>query len=217
MLNGIDIYRQLVAAIEDGDLAPGTRLREAELARQYGVSRTPIREGLKRLEAQGLAVHEPNRGMIVPVLDNDQINELYTVRAVLEGTVARLAAQHATEAEIDLLRDLVEADQAHLDDGARLAGTNRVFHHRLTLACHNRYLIGQIEHMRQVKLLLSGSTFGDAGRRRAAVNEHRAIIDAITARDFRAAEAAGRQHIEAAHRARLDAIVVPAVPPAAIT
>ncbi len=203
-LNGTDIYRRLVEGIETGDYAPGMRLREADLAKRFGVSRTPIREGLKRLESQGLAVHEPNRGMVIPVLDNDQINELYIVRAVLEGMVARLAAQHATEAEIALLRDMVEADRNVIDDPTALAASNRAFHRRLTLASHNRYMAAQIDHMRQSLLLLGRSNYIDPRRREQAVDEHDRIVQAIEARDCDAAEATGRRHIEAAHRARLE-------------
>jgi len=205
-LNGADIYRALLEGIEAGALVPGTRLREAELAKRFGVSRTPIREGLKRLESQGLAVHEPNRGMVIPVLDNDQINELYVVRAVLEGTVARLAAQHATEAEIALLGEMIEADRAVHDDPVRLSDSNRAFHRRLTLASHNRYLTAQIDHMKQFLLLLGGTTFVDPARRDQAIEEHARIVEAIAARDGPAAEAAGRAHIEAAHKARLAAL-----------
>lgn len=205
-LNGADIYRELLQGIEAGSLVPGTRLREAELAARFGVSRTPIREGLKRLESQGLAVHETNRGMVIPVLDNDQINELYVVRAVLEGTVARLAAQHATDAEIAILGEMVEADRAVHDDPVQLSASNRAFHRRLTLASHNRYLAAQIDHMKQFLLLSGGTTFVDPARRDLAIEEHARIVKALAARDGAAAEGAGRMHIEAAHKARLAAL-----------
>jgi len=202
-LNGSEIFRRLVSSIEDGTLVSGARLREAELAERYGVSRTPIREGLKRLESHGLATYEPNRGMIIPLLDNDQINELYVVRAVLEGTVARLAAQHATAAEISIFKDMIEADRASIDDAEALSRSNRAFHRRLTLASHNRYLIAQVDHMKHFLLLLSGNTFVDPKRREAAVDEHAQIVAAIAARDMDTAEAAGRDHIRAAHKVRL--------------
>ncbi len=201
--NGNDIYTALVAAIEKGDLKPGTRLRETDLADRFGVSRTPIREGLKRLEAQGLAVHQPNRGMVIPTLNNDQLNELYVVREVLEGMVARLAAQHASEAEIALLREMVAHDRTRGADPYELAAANRAFHRRLTLAGHNTYLAAQIDHMKQSLLLLDGTTFSDADRRKAAIEEHEAIVDAIEARDFDRADIAGRRHIREAHKARL--------------
>jgi DNA-binding FadR family transcriptional regulator len=141
--------------------------------------------------------------MIIPVLDNDQINELYVVRAVLEGTVARLAAQHATAAEIAIFNDMIEADRAAIDDPEALSRSNRAFHRRLTLASHNRYLIAQVDHMKQFLLLLSGNTFVDPKRRKEAVEEHARIVAAVAARDLDAAETAGREHIRAAHKVRL--------------
>lgn len=204
--SGTDIYHLLVEAIENGELSPGTRLRETELAERFGVSRTPVREGLKQLEAQGLARHEANRGMVIPTLDNDEINELYIIREVLEGTAARLAAQHATEVEIAILKDMVESDQARPDDVPALLATNRAFHRRLTLASHNRYLVAQVEHMKQVLLLLGGTTLANPARRAAAVAEHARMVEAIAARDTVKAEELARAHIHAAHRARLESL-----------
>lgn len=203
---GSDIYAKLLTAIEEGALRPGTRLREAELAQIFGVSRTPIREALKRLEAQGLAVHEPNRGMVIPVLGHEEINELYLVRQVLEGAVARFAAQHANDAEIEILRGMIAADRRRLDDAETLAKSNREFHRRLTLASHNRYLIQQIAHLRQAILLLAGTTLIDPERRKSAIEEHARIVEAIAARDGDAAEKAARHHIAQAHAARLRSI-----------
>jgi len=203
---GADIYAKLLAAIEEGMLRPGTRLREAELAREFDVSRTPIREALKRLEAQGLAVHEPNRGMVIPVLGHEEINELYMVRRVLEGTVARFAAQHASDAEIEILRGMIAEDRRHVEDAEALAKSNREFHRRLTLASHNRYLIEQVAHLRQAILLLAGTTLVDPARRKSAVEEHARIVEAIAGHDGDEAEEAARHHIGQAHAARLRAI-----------
>ena len=98
-----DAYDTLLAAIEDGGLPAGVRLRESELAEQLAISRTPVREALKRLELQGLVVHEPHHGAVVASLDYGQMTELYLLREVLEGSAARLAAQHATATEIGVV------------------------------------------------------------------------------------------------------------------
>jgi DNA-binding FadR family transcriptional regulator len=90
-----------------------------------------------------------------------------------------------------------------IDDAEALSRSNRAFHRRLTLASHNRYLIAQVDHMKHFLLLLSGNTFVDQKRREAAVDEHAQIVAAIAARDMDAAEAAGRDHIRAAHKVRL--------------
>ena len=96
--NGASAYERLLKAIEDGDLQPGSRLREAELADRFAISRTPIREALSRLESRGLVTHEPHRGATVTRLGYAQVTELYDLREVLEGMAARLAAVNATDA-----------------------------------------------------------------------------------------------------------------------
>ncbi|MFD1695435.1 GntR family transcriptional regulator [Roseibium aestuarii] len=205
-MNGSEIYQRLIGLIEERVLKPGDRLREADLAKEFNVSRTPIREGLKRLEAQGLAVHEPNRGMVIPTLDHSQVNEVYFMREVLEGTAAALAAKHASEPEIEILQDLVNADRQRITDKEELVRSNRDFHRRLCLASHNRYLVDQIDHLRLSLILMAGTTLDTPERRETAVEEHAAIVNAIAAGDSAAAEAAARRHIAAAHKTRLQQV-----------
>ncbi|MEJ8473702.1 GntR family transcriptional regulator [Roseibium algae] len=205
-MNGSEIYQRLISLIEERVLTPGDRLREAELAEEFGVSRTPIREGLKRLEAQGLAVHEPNRGMVIPTLDHGQINEVYFMREVLEGTAAGLAAKHASGPEVEILQDLVIADRKRVADEDSLVRSNREFHRRLCLASHNRYLVDQIEHLRLSLILMAGTTLDTPERRETAVEEHSEIVDAISAGDSKAADEAARRHISHAHKTRLQQI-----------
>ena len=198
-----DVYAELLAAIDSGVYPPGARLVETELADRFGVSRTPVREALNRLESHGLAARDTKRGLIVTVLDHDQLGELYDVREVLEGYAARLAARHAAPAEIDVLRDMVDADRKRATDGDALAQSNRRFHRQLHQATHNRYLNQMLETMRRSLTLLSGTTLGIPGRGAQSIDEHEAIVDAIAARDEAAAEAAGRAHIVNAYKARL--------------
>lgn len=205
-MNGSEIYHRLIGLIEERTLKPGDRLREADLAEEFGVSRTPIREGLKRLEAQGLAVHEPNRGMVIPTLDHNQVNEVYFMREVLEGTAAGLAAKHASQPEIEILQDLVDADRKRIADPDSLVRSNREFHRRLCLASHNRYLVDQIDQLRLSLILMAGTTLDTPERREAAVEEHAAIVRAIADGDSEAAEAAARLHIFHAHKTRLQQI-----------
>ncbi|WP_426959953.1 GntR family transcriptional regulator [Muricoccus radiodurans] len=193
----------LLAAIEEGRLPAGTRLREAELARDLGLSRTPVREALKRLESQGLVTHEPHRGAVVASLDYAQTVELYHMREVLEGTAAGLAAQHATATEVAILRDMVERDRAIADDPAALAPANRHFHRQIHLSARNRILDRMLDNLRLSLALLAGTTLRLPARGRAAVEEHAAIVEAIAARDAAAAEEAARRHIRAAFAARL--------------
>ncbi|MEM9027516.1 MAG: GntR family transcriptional regulator [Pseudomonadota bacterium] len=198
-----DVYTALLEAIDAGEYPPGTRLVETELAERFHVSRTPVREALNRLESQGVASRDSRRGVIVAVLDHDQLGELYDVREVLEGFAARLAARHAAPAEIEVLRELVTDDARNLDDPLLLARSNRRFHRQLHRASHNRYLNQMLETMRRSLALLSGTTLEVHGRGAESIAEHDAIVVAIETRDEAAAEAAGRAHIVNAYKARL--------------
>jgi DNA-binding GntR family transcriptional regulator len=196
-------YDVLLEAIEAGQLAPGTRLRENELARRFAVSRTPIREALKRLETHGLVVHEPHHGAVVATLNYSQITEMYLMREVLEGTSAHLAAIHATGVEVELLREMVARDRQRLTIPEQLARTNRSFHQQIRNSARNRYLGGMLENLRLSLALLAQTTLGSKERAEESIDEHEKIVDRIAARDAEGAEQAARTHIRAAFRARI--------------
>ncbi len=197
-----DAYSLVLEAIDEGQYLPGDRLVESELAERFGVSRTPVREALQRLETQSVLVRD-GRSMVVSSLDHDQLGELYVVRAELEGLAARLAAQHAAPEEVRVLREMVAQDTKILGQPQRLSRANRRFHRQLHLASHNRYLIQQLEMVHRTMALLATTTFAAEGRDVAALEEHAAIVAAIEARDGAAAEAALKEHISMAFQTRL--------------
>jgi DNA-binding GntR family transcriptional regulator len=196
-------YDALFGAIESGTLRPGARLREIELSDWVGASRTPIREALGRLEAEGLVARDPSRGMVVAELDHGLVAELYVMREVLEGTAAALAARHASDAEIDALRELARRDRDAGDDPARLARLNRHFHEAMFRCAHNRFLMRAVHALRQSMVLLGQTTLAVPGRPETARAEHDAIVSAIARHDAEAAAEAARTHIRAAYRTRL--------------
>lgn len=198
-----DIYTALLDAIDEGEYRAGARLVETELAERFGVSRTPVREALGRLESQGVVQRDGRRGLTVAALDPDQLGELYDLREVLEGFAARLAARRASPAEIAVLREMVEADRARAGDARVLALANRRFHRALHRASHNRYLNGMLEGMRRSLALLSGTTLAIPGRGQQSVDEHDRIVTALEARDEPGADEAARTHIVNAYMARL--------------
>jgi DNA-binding GntR family transcriptional regulator len=200
---GEQAYQQLQAAIQSGTLKPGTRLRESELAEWLGSSRTPVREALNRLQTEGLVVQEPRRGMIIAQLDHNMVAELYVMREVLEGTAARLAARHASDVEVAMLREIAERDKTLNNDAVRLAKNNRLFHDTLYRAAHNRYLLKTLSMLRESMALLGQTTLSLAGRSETAFAEHDAVVAAIEKHDAAAAEEACRAHIRAAYRARM--------------
>ena len=200
------VQQQVRQAIHGGRFGPGERLRETEVADWLAVSRTPVREALRRLEAEGLLTFVPWRGVVVAELDRRQVTELYAMRTILEGAAARLAAQHVGEAEIDLMEGLLaraKAATASGGDAEALAAINRQFHQAIYTGAHNRYLMQSLETLRNSLALLRGTTFSVPGRAKAAHREHAAILAAVKARDADAAEQAARDHIRAAERARL--------------
>ncbi len=197
-----DAYALILEAIDGGIYRPGDRLVESELAERFGVSRTPIREALQRLETQSLLVRD-GRSLIVASLDHNQMAELYAVRTELEGLAARLAARHATAEEIQVLREMVDEDRALLDDPPALARANRRFHRMIQLASHNRYLVQQLDLVHRSMALMATTSLAVAGRGEVALGEHAAIVEAIARRDEEAADKALRDHISVAFVTRL--------------
>ena len=197
-----DAYSMILDAIDVGVYRPGDRLVESELADRFGVSRTPVREALQRLETQSLLVRD-GRSLIVASLDHNQMAELYVVRGELEGLAARLAARNATEEEVRLLRDMVEADNALKDHPAALARANKRFHKQIHLASHNRFLVQQLDLVHRSMALMATTSLAVAGRGAIAQQEHDRIVSAIEARDGDAADAALRAHISVAFTTRL--------------
>ena len=197
-----DAYRLILEAIDVGIYKPGDRLVESDLAEQFGVSRTPIREALQRLETQSLLARD-GRSLIVASLDHNQMAELYVVRRELEGLAARLAARHATAEEVQVLRDMVEDDLALINDPAALARANRRFHTQIHLASHNRYLVQQLDLVHRSMALMATTSLAVEGRGQIALSEHEAIVAAIAAHDEDAAYAALKEHISVAFVTRL--------------
>jgi len=175
---------------------------ESELAERFGVSRTPIREALQRLETQSLLTRD-GRSLIVASLDHNQMAELYVVRTELEGLAARLAAQHASVEEINVLQQMIDADRERVSDATALARSNKRFHKQLHLASHNRFLVQQLDLVYRSMALLATTSLAVEGRGPVALDEHQAIVSAIADRDGLAAYEAVKRHLSEAFVTRL--------------
>ena len=197
-----DAYSLILEAIDVGVYKPGDRLVESDLADRFGVSRTPIREALQRLETQSLLTRD-GRSLIVSSLDHSQMAELYIVRAELEGLAANLAAKHATSEEIKVLQDMVDSDRKIISDPSSLARSNRRFHKQIHLASHNRFLIKQLDLVHRSMALMATTSLAADGRGAVAVEEHQAIVTAIADRDSTKASEKLRNHISVAFITRL--------------
>ena len=197
-------YRRLMESIRAGEFRPGQRLREVDLATRLKVSRTPVREAIRRLASDGLVEMAPGRGVMIIELSRRQVRELYFLRGTLEGAAARLAAQHASETEIASFRQTL-AEIANAGEDPKLAARlNRDFHRQIHDAAHNRYLARALTQLADSLALLPGTTFEAAGRFDLAHIEHAAMVDAIERRDQDRAEAATRDHIERAGATRIN-------------
>lgn len=200
---GLRAYQLVRDAIATGQLKPGARVMENELAALLEMSRTPIREAIAALEADGLISMDSARGRVVTKLDYQAVMELYAVREVLESTAAGLAARNASDMEIVALRDMLEFEEQILDDAGKLADHNRRFHEAIYYCSHNRYILKMLEYIQTAMLLLQPAGRTGNERRETALLEHRAIVDAIEARDPAASEAAIRLHVRRAQQARI--------------
>lgn len=193
-------------AIVKGEYAQGAKLNEPLLARQYGTSRGPLREALRRLEGLGLVRHVPHAGARVVALSRDELLEIYFVREALEGMAARLAAEHMTSAEIADLYALltVHEDQIKAVDGQAYFQQegNFDFHYRILKASRNPKLVqmvqGDLYHLVRMYRYQSSQ---QSARPEKALFEHRRIVDAIAERDGDLAELLMRRHIGSARRA----------------
>lgn len=200
---GNSVYNELRQRIIEGHLEPGERLREIELSELLGVSRTPVREAIKRLENEGLAAYVSSRGAIVAELTPEQASDLYAVREILEGAAASFAARHASRAEVHLLESILDLQR---DLGAApeaQARANRQFHQTVYRMAHNRYLLGILTKSQDYMVLLHRTTYYADGRAQTAFEEHTEIVEAIKAGDSPRAEQAARHHIREAQRIRM--------------
>ena len=197
------VYERLLQEISEGRLR-GVRIREEDIAKSLGVSRTPVREALQRLQERGLLTVGAGRSLMVVELGERQIMELYAMREILEGSAARFAAQHAGEEEIARLYRLHETYIAAFGESERLVPLNRRFHHAIHEAAHNRYLTQALEAVHDSIALLHSTTFRVPVKPDRSDLEHRRIIEAIERRDPDAAEEAARAHIRMARRSRFE-------------
>jgi len=196
-------YQQLVLGMQQSRIQPGDYLREQTLAKDFGVSRTPVREALRKLETEGLIHSEPRLGMRVRALDYAEVIELYEVREVHERAVARLAATKANEIELSELKSLQTDLERAKNDAVRMAALNLRFHLSLLQIAKNRFLTRAVETMQRTMLLLGPSTLSDPKRAQTAIKEHRALILALEKCDPDKAESIMSEHLQNAQRYRI--------------
>ena len=194
--NASDAAVQLIrSAIVDGRLQPGERLREEELARELGISRTPVREALLILQTEGLVDAAPNRGAVVRSHDAGDLEDLYQLRALLEGYAARRAAANVSEAAIAELRASCERFEALIDgDVQELVKENLYFHSVILDAARSRRVAELIRKVIELPLVYRSYIWYSVDQRRISAHYHRQITKALEARDGERAELVMKEH-----------------------
>ncbi len=199
-------YEIIKSGITSGQLAANSRLKEAELADLAGVSRTPVREALRLLEADGLVETNPNTGAHVAVWSDEDLSEITDLRAVLESFGAGLAATKITDAEIAALEDLAARMEsvvaaAAVDFLKELSVLNKDFHLAIVSATRNRRLIANIMSVIEGPLVLRKFSVFSHNQIQRSLTHHREIIDALKFGDRGWASAVMRNHVLAARDA----------------
>ena len=185
-------------AIIDGTFSPGERLMEIQLADEMGVSRTPVREAIRKLELEGVVVMIPRRGTYVADISIKDITEIYEIRTSLDVLAAGLAAERITDEELETLNRLLVEFGQHVNDGnmEKIVEVDTAFHDILYMASRNERLRMIINNLREQVTGIRSRSMSYPGRLMETMNEHRILVDCIAARDVESAQIAARNHME---------------------
>lgn len=202
-VRGKSPYELLKQAILSGEFRPGQQLVETALADWCKVSRTPIREALRRLEQDGL-VTRSDRGMIVPQRSTEELFDIYETRIPLEATVGRLAAERRTDHDLRSLQRAVKLAQ-DVDPGStrEIVEANARFHRAVRRASHNESLIDVLERLDLHLARYPQTALEAPGRWQTAHDDHVELLDAIVKRDGERAHQVALQHYTAVREIRL--------------
>ena len=203
------VYARLRQGILDGTYVPGARLGEADLAVALGVSRTPVREALRRLGSEGLLSTLPNKGARVRTWTTSELSDISDLRALLEGHAARQAATRVTGADIAAMADLVTRMEAAAADGTDadidlITELNREFHGAVIEASGNALLPGLMHSLLHVPVISRTYRHYSPARMQQSMRQHRELVDALRAGDPAWAEAVMRVHVLSARPAQLE-------------
>ena len=206
--SGEAAYDALMSSIREGVFQPGDRLREEDVARRLDLSRTPVREALRRLESERIVEHCPRIGAVIRKLDHSEVIELYEMRIVLERSAAELAAKHALAPEIEALEHFNAQIASERANPMRAAAINQDFHRGLYRAGRNRFLTEAARTLNNSLLLLGPTTYTKSGRIDIVVSQHQTLIDALRSGDPKAAGQAAEAHLTASLELRLQELVL---------
>lgn len=202
------VVESIRQAIISGQFPPGMRLMELQLAEEMGVSRTPVREAIRKMELEGLVVMIPRRGAYVADISIKDINEVYEVRTALDVLSAGLAAERIDKSEIQEMRELLAEEAALVEarDYPKIIDNDTAFHDVIYRASVNTRCMNIISNLREQITAIRGRSMPYPGRVEIMLKEHRAIFDAIAAGKVEKAQEAVRTHMENAEQTLLKVI-----------
>lgn len=202
------VCESLREAIRNGVLKPGERLMEIQLAEELGVSRTPVREAIRKLELEGYVVMMPRRGTYVANMSIRDINEIFEIRTALESLSNGLAAEHITDEELEHLQRLLVVIGGYIKDGdiEKIVETDIEFHDLMYHAARNQRLVGIISNLRDQLTRFRTLSMSYPGRLEATLEEHKLIVEAIATGDKKAASKAAEKHMENSEKTLLKAM-----------
>lgn len=192
------VYRILKARIIKGDLAQGSKLFEAKIAEQLGVSRTPVREALRELAAEGFVKMNPNQGMIVYNTSIEDVQNVLQIRGVLEGLAARLTATLISEEETKKLDSYIKQMEKFVsrNDPIAFSDIDAKFHELIVNSCGNKQLIQIRKNISEQVNRYRMKSLNVPGRLKYSLKEHREIAEALKIKDSKRADIWSRKHIE---------------------
>ena len=198
-------YNTIRSGILEGRFPPASRITEQEVAAESGVSRTPVREALRRLQAEGLLKFVPNQGAVVASWSDRDVEEIFELRAMLESYVAEKAAEHATPEQIARLRELAERQYVLSQQGgdaelAQVSELNSQFHYLLQEAAGSQRLDAILGQLVEVPLVSRTFMSYSPGQLVRSAQHHREIVIALEERDGPSAAAVMRAHVLAARQ-----------------
>jgi DNA-binding GntR family transcriptional regulator len=199
------VFESLREAIILGRLKPGERLMEIQLAEEMGVSRTPVREAIRKLELEGFVVMVPRKGAYVAGVSIKDIADVFEVRSALEGLAAGLASERITEEEMEELEKAILQISGEEDILTVVKGDS-LFHEIIYKASRNQRLTQIITHLQEQINRFRLTSLSVPGRLKIAVGEHKKIVEAITSRNVDLANRLASEHMENAEQNLLNAI-----------
>ena len=202
------VCESLRDAIRRGVLKPGERLMEIQLAEELGVSRTPVREAIRKLELEGYVIMMPRRGTYVASMSIRDINEIFEIRTALESLSNGLAAERITDEELESLQRLLVMIGGYVEAGNmdKIVETDIEFHDLLYRAARNSRLVGIISNLREQLTRFRTLSMSYSGRLETTLEEHREIVEAIAEGDVKRAKKAAEHHMEMSEKTLLKAV-----------